>query len=168
MDKLVIGKIINTRGLKGEIKIENHSSFTKQRYQVGNTIYLSNDEDNYISKKITHFSINKGFVYLMLEGINTLEEANKYRDYFIYCDSFDLKESKDIYHFLTLKDMEVIFKGKVIGKVVDIENNTRQDLLRIDTGNKTFLIPFLKEFIVNIDKENKKIEVKDIEVFYEA
>ena len=132
MDKLVIGKIINTRGLK-----------------------------------VIKFSYTKGFVYLFLEGIEDIDSANMYRDYNIYCLADNLNESKDVYHFLTLKDMEVIFNGKVIGKVIDIENNGRQDLLRIDTGKKTFLIPFLQDFVINVDKENKKIEVVNIEVFYE-
>lgn len=167
MDKLIIGKIINTRGLKGEIKVENRSSFTKDRYKVGNVIYLSNNEKDFIEKKILRFSFTKGFVYLTLEGINSLEDAFLYRDYFIYCSNEDLKESKNVYHFYTLKDMNVIFNGEVIGKVIDIENNTRQDLLRIDTGKKTFLVPFLNEFIVNIDKENKTIELTNIGVFYE-
>lgn len=167
MEKLVIGKIINTRGLKGEIKVENHSSFLKERFKVGNVVYLSNDDTNFISKKIVRFSFTKGFVYLYLEGIEDIDKANEYRNYYIYCSSEDLKEKNNIYHYLTLKDMNVIFNGKVIGKVVDIETNTRQDLLRIDTGKKSFLIPFMNDFIVNIDKENKIIEVKNIEVFYE-
>lgn len=167
MDKLVIGKVINTRGLKGEIKVENHSSFIKDRYKVGNIVYLSNNEKDFISKKITHFNYTKGFVYLYLEDINDIDTANLYRNYYIYCSSEDLKETKDVYHYLTLKDMEVLFNGKIIGKVIDIESNTKQDLLRIDTGSKTFLMPFLNEFIKSIDKDAKVIEVTNIEVFYE-
>lgn len=167
MEKLVIGKIINTRGLKGEVKVENHSSFIKERYKVGNVVYLSNDETNFISKKIIKFSYTKGFVYLYLEGVENIDKANEYRNYYIYCTSEDLKEKKDVYHYLTLKYMRVIFNGKEIGKIVDIENNTRQDLIRIDTGKKTFLIPFMDDFIVNVDKENKVMEVTNIEVFYE-
>ena len=167
MEKLIIGKVINTRGLKGEMKIENRSSFIKERYKAGNIIYLSLDEKNFIEKKISRVSFSKGFIYLILEGINSLDDANKYREYYLYCDSSDLKEKKDIYHFLTLKDMRVIFNGNEIGKIIDIENNTKHDLIRIDTGVKTFLIPFIKDFIVNIDKENKVMEVTNIEVFYE-
>ena len=167
MDKLVIGKIINTRGLKGEIKVENRSSFVKDRFKVGNIVFLSCNEREFISKKILSFNFTKGFVYLTLEGIDNIDSANMYRNYFIYCSNEDLKESKDVYHFSTLKDMSVVFEGKVIGKVIDIENNTRQDLLRIDTGSKTFLVPFLNEFIVGVDKENKVIELTNIGVFYE-
>ena len=167
MSKLVIGKIINTRGIKGEIKIENYSSFIKERYKVGNEVYLSNDEKNFISKKIEHYSYNKGFVYLSLEGITSINEANKYRDWYLYCLDNDLKESKDVYHFLTLKGMKVRFNNEVIGTVIDIENNTKQDLLRIDTGEKTFLVPFLNEFIKEVNKEENYIEFINIEVFYE-
>ena len=167
MEKLVIGKIINTRGLKGEVKVNNYSSFIKLRYKVGNLVYLSNDETNYIEKKIVKFSYNKGFVYLCFEDVNDIDSANLYRDYNIYCLADNLNETKDVYHFLTLKDMDVVFNGKVIGKVIDIESNGRQDLIRIDTGKKTFLIPFLQDFVISVDKDNKKMEVVNIEVFYE-
>ena len=63
--------------------------------------------------------------------------------------------------------MDVIFNDKVIGKVINIESNGRQDLLRIDTGLKTFLVPFLNDFIVSIDKANKVIVLTNIGVFYE-
>ena len=167
MGKLAIGRIINTRGLKGEVKVDNYSSFMKNRYKVGNEVYLSNDEVIFISMKITHFSYTKGFVYLYLDGITSIDEANKYREYTIYCLDDNLNENKNTYHFLTLKDMRVVSNNKVIGKVIDIESNGRQDLLRIDTGNKTFLMPFLDDFIENIDKDNKTIYVKGIEVLYE-
>ena len=85
MDKLVIGKIINTRGLKGEVKVNNYSSFVKNRYKVGNIVYLSNNEIDFIEKTIAKFSCNKGFVYLCFEGVNDIDSANLYRDYNIYC-----------------------------------------------------------------------------------
>ena len=167
MEKLVIGKIINTRGLKGEIKIENHSSFIKERYKVGNIVYLSNNESDFIEKKIKSFHFTNGFVYVILDGINNVDDANLFRNYYIYCSSETLNENKDVYHFLTLQNMSVLYNGKIIGKIIDIENNTRQDLLRIDTGNKTFLIPFMDDFIKDIDKENKIMEVVNIGGLYE-
>ena len=167
MGKLIIGKIINTRGLKGEMKVDNKSSFIKDGYKSGNIVYLSKDEENFIEKTIVKYSFTKGFIYLTLEGIDDIDKANEYREYYIFCEDEKLNESKDVYHYLTLKDMDVIFNDTVIGKVINIESNGRQDLLRIDTGNKTFLVPFLNEFIVNIDKEKKTITLTNIGVFYE-
>ena len=167
MGKLIIGKIINTRGLKGEMKVDNKSSFIKDRYKSGNIVYLSKDEENFIEKTIVKYSYTKGFIYLTLEGVDDIDKANLYREYYIFCEDEKLNESKDVYHYLTLKDMDVIFNDKVIGKVINIESNGRQDLLRIDTGSKTFLVPFLNDFIVNIDKDNKTITLTNIGVFYE-
>ena len=70
------------------------------------------------------------------------------------------------FNSLSLKITSISFNVKVIGKVINIESNGRQDLLRIDTGSKTFLVPFLNEFIVNVDKENKTITLTNIGVFY--
>ena len=128
---------------------------------------MSKDEENFIEKTIVKYSFTKGFIYLTLEGIDDIDKANEYREYYIFCEDEKLNESKDVYHYLTLKDMDVIFNDTVIGKVINIESNGRQDLLRIDTGNKTFLVPFLNEFIVNIDKEKKTITLTNIGVFYE-
>ena len=167
MGKLIIGKIINTRGLKGEMKVDNRSSFIKDRYKPGNIVYLSKDEETFVSKTIVKYSYTKGFIYLTLEGINDIDEANLYREYYIFCEDEKLNESKDVYHYLTLKDMDVVFNDKVIGKVINIESNGRQDLLRIDTGIKTFLVAFLNDFIVSVDRENKTIVLTNIGVFYE-
>jgi 16S rRNA processing protein RimM len=167
MGKLIIGKIINTRGLKGEMKVDNRSSFIKDRYKPGNIVYLSKDEETFVSKTIVKYSYTKGFIYLTLEGVNDIDEANLYREYYIFCEDEKLNESKDVYHYLTLKDMDVVFNDKVIGKVINIESNGRQDLLRIDTGIKTFLVPFLNDFIVSVDRENKTIVLTNIGVFYE-
>ena len=167
MEKLLIGKIINTRGLKGEVKVNNYSSFLKQRYKVGNEVFLSNDEVNFVTKKITHVSVNNGFVYLSFEGINDIDMANAYRDYNIYCSSDELNESGDVYHFLTLKDMDVVYNDKVIGKVSDIESNGVQDLIRVSIGNKSILIPFMDHFVVEVDVKNKKMVVDNLGGLYE-
>ena len=167
MGKLIIGKIINTRGLKGEMKVDNRSSFIKDRYKSGNIIYLSKDEENFIEKTIVKYSYTKGFIYLNLEGVDDIDKANQYREYYVFCEDSKLNEGKDIYHYLTLKNMDIVFEDKIIGKVINIESNGRQDLLRIDTGTKTFLVPFLNDFILEINKENKTITLTNIGVFYE-
>ena len=94
MGKLIIGKIINTRGLKGEMKVDNRSSFIKDRYKPGNIVYLSKDEETFVSKTIVKYSYTKGFIYLTLEGINDIDEANLYREYYIFCEDEKLNESR--------------------------------------------------------------------------
>ena len=93
MGKLIIGKIINTRGLKGEMKVDNRSSFIKDRYKPGNIVYLSKDEETFVSKTIVKYSYTKGFIYLTLEGVNDIDEANLYREYYIFCEDEKLNES---------------------------------------------------------------------------
>ena len=110
MGKLIIGKIINTRGLKGEMKVDNRSSFIKDRYKSGNVVYLSKDEENFIIKTVVKYSFTKGFIYLTLEGVNDIDAANMYRDYYIFCDDNKLNEDKNTFHYLTLKDMDVILQ----------------------------------------------------------
>ena len=47
MEYICIGKIVNTHGIKGELKISSYSDFDRERYQKGNTVYVR-FEGNYL------------------------------------------------------------------------------------------------------------------------
>ena len=79
-------------------------------------------------------------------------------------DSEELKHiDKDTFYHYELLNMNVYYKDQLIGVVSEISDNGRQDLLRIEKNNKSFLVPFLDEFIESIDVENKRIILKNIE-----
>ncbi len=44
MAYICIGKIINTHGIKGEVKIESYSDFDEERYTKGKQVYIHVDE----------------------------------------------------------------------------------------------------------------------------
>ena len=46
MNKVIVGKIVNTCGLKGEVKVINSSDFIKERYKKNNTLIVSNEENH--------------------------------------------------------------------------------------------------------------------------
>lgn len=165
MDKVVVGKIVNTCGLKGEVKIINYSDFIKDRYKKDNVLKVINEE-NGINEELTisSFRSNDKFVYVKFKEIDSIEKAQTYKESLLYVKVEELKKLDDdtFYHY-ELLDMEVYFNDKIIGKISEISDNGAQDLIRIDNKEKSFLVPFLDEFIENIDVKNKKIVLKNIE-----
>ena len=47
MEYILIGKIVNTFGIKGELKVEVHTDFVEERYSGGSTFYIGDDHKDY-------------------------------------------------------------------------------------------------------------------------
>ena len=45
-----VGKIVNTHGVKGEIRVVSRTDFPEERYKVGNTLYISNEKVESLSQ----------------------------------------------------------------------------------------------------------------------
>lgn len=164
MSKVEIGRIVNTCGLKGEVKVISSSDFIKDRFKKGNIINIYNKDKNIdVNYKVASYRTNDKFLFVKFSEVNTIEEAEKLKESKLLIDSESLpKLDKDSFYYYELLDMEVYYNGSKIGVISEISDNTRQDLIRVK-GENEFLVPFIDEFIENIDTENKKITLKNIE-----
>lgn len=165
MNKVLIGKIVNTCGLKGEVKVINSSDFINERYKKNNVLNVVNESKNIDeSFTISSFRMKDKFIYLKFKEIDSIEKAEVYKESLLMIDTDNLNKIDDdtFYHY-ELLNMEVYYKDALIGVVSEISDNGVQDLLRIEKNKKGFLVPFLDEFIESIDVENKKIVLKNIE-----
>lgn len=155
-----IGKIVNVVGLKGELKVYHYSDY-KERFEELSKVYM---ED--IGFDIRGVRYMKNMVILSLEGINSRTEAEKYKEKELYIQESDIRElAEDTYYIRDLIGMHVIDdKGRKIGSVSDVIQNSAQDLYEVEkeSGNK-FLIPAVEEFILEIDLKNRAMKVKLIE-----
>ena len=150
-----IGQIVNTVGLKGEIKIYSFSE-NLQRFQDLKEIFVENKL--FIIEKSR---VQKNTVVLKLENIDSTEVAEGYRNKFVYIPEETLEElPEDAYYIKDLLGLEVYEKnGEKLGSVSDIIKGPGQDLYEIKGEDKTFLLPGVKEFILDIDLAKKRIIV---------
>lgn len=165
MEKVAIGKIVNTCGLKGEVKVINYSDFVKERYKKGNIVRAISG-DNMIDEDLTvsSFRSKDKFLYVKFKEIESIEKAQTYKECTLYVDINSLeKNDEDTFYHYELLNMDVYYKGDFIGKISEISDYGAQDLIRIDNKNKSFLVPFVDDFIESIDVNNKKIVLKNIE-----
>lgn len=159
-----IGQIVNTSGLKGVIKVK---PFTDDITKFNNfkTIYIS------IKKELKEFKIeqvrfSKNMVFLKLEGIDTIEEAENYRNLYL-----KIKRDKDeeleegSYYIVDIIGCKVFTdEQKELGKVDDVFSTGSNDVYVVkDEVGKQILLPAIKEVIKNIDIENKTITVHLLE-----
>lgn len=159
-----IGQIVNTSGLKGVIKVK---PFTDDITKFNNlkTIYIS------IKKELKEFKIeqvrfNKNMVFLKLEGIDTIEEAESYRNLYLKIKrDKNEKLEENSYYIVDIIGSKVYTDcEEELGEIVDVFSTKSNDVYVVkDNLGKQILLPAIKDVIKNVDIQNKKIIVHLLE-----
>ena len=161
MDKyLELGQIVNTRGLKGEVRV---NSFTDDntKFEKLPKIFIKQN-NSIIEHKVQKIGFAKNQVIIKFEDINSIEEAEKYRNAYIVADRDDLGELPEgVYYIADLIGLEVYTENnEYLGKVDDIYNTGSNDIYVVkDEMGKQILLPATLEVLKKIDLENEKIIV---------
>ena len=160
MEKIKIGKIVNTVGLKVEVKVYNYSD-SIEIYETIESIYV---EDRLTV--IENVRAQKNMVILKLEGADDRNAAEALRGKELYITEDDLPELPEgQYYVRDLIGMSVTEEdGNLLGHVTDVLQNTAQDIFEVESENgKKLLIPKVDQFVLDIDAEKREITVRLIE-----
>lgn len=160
MEKILVGKIVNVVGLRGDVKVYNYSD-SIQIYEETPEIYV----DDKLTK-IEKARLQKNMVVLKLGGIDDRDAAERLRGSELYVTDADLPELPEGQFYvrdligMTVKEEN----GTVLGKVTDVIQNTAQDILEVELENKKkALIPKVEQFVLDIDGDSRVITVRLIE-----
>ena len=159
-----IGQIVNTSGLKGILKIKPFTDDIK-KFSNLKTIYIKT------KRGLTEFKIEqvryvKNMVMLKLAGIDTVEEAEKYRNLYIKIlrdQEEELEEGS--YYVVDILGCKVnTDANQELGKIVDVFQTGSNDVYVVkDEQGKQILLPAIKQVIKNVDIKNKIITVHLLE-----
>lgn len=150
-----IGKVLDAHGIKGDLYC---IVFSGDASWISKLKTLNLNHKSFDVLKIKPFK--KGFI-VSLDGFADRNRAEEFKGSEIWVDSslFTSKHGEAIF-LSELLNFEV--KDKTLGSVGRIDSfssNGIQDLLVISSNNKTFEIPFVKEFVTNIDYSNNIIDM---------
>ena len=159
-----IGQIVNHFGIKGMVKVNPFTDDISQ-FEEMETILV--DKKGSIKEiQIEEVKYSKNQVLLKLKGIDTVEDAEKYRNCYLKLPREKARKlPKNTYFIADLIGLEVYTEeGNLLGKVDDIYNAGASDIYVIkDTLGKQILLPAIKEVIKQIDLEQEKIVVHLLE-----
>ena len=159
-DKVLIGQITGTFGIKGELKVYSESDFVEYRFRKDAKIFLSDKKEYVISSSRQH----KGNVLIT---INELYDINLILDKVgmkIYALKDDIPPLEDNEYYLDdLVGLNVINQYEQhLGKVTDVMEMPSGYILEIiDETNNRFLLPFVDEYIEDITEDT--IYINEIE-----
>ena len=157
---LDIGKIVNTRGIKGEVKVIPLTD-RLERFNCLEWIYI--DKNNCLEKYfIESTSFFKNFVYIKFKEVKDLETAENLKGLYVKVDRENaVKLPQDTYFICDLIDSHVYeCEGRFLGKLKDVLKTGSNDVYIIETeGEKEILVPALKTVVKEINLEEKIIRV---------
>ena len=166
MEYLKLGTILDSFGLDGTLKVYSTTQNQSLRYKKNAKVFLYSEKDNErIETTVEHYRSNGNFDFIKLKEIDSPEKGKEYKGFEIHTikDRNDLKVG--YYFYSDLVGCSVLDEEEnVLGTVSVVEEFPAQITLRVKrNGKPDFFVPFIKQFIidVNIDKKTIKIVVLD-------
>lgn len=151
------GQIINTHGIRGEVKIEvwlDSPEFLKRFKRV----FIDGREVKLLSGKV-----HKGFLIAELEGVSDINAAMAMKGKKLSIARADARLPKGAYFIQDIIGAEVVdTEGNSVGRLVEVMESPASNIY-IVRGESEHLIPAVPEFIMSTDAEAGIITVKLIE-----
>lgn len=161
---LEIGQIVNTNGLRGFLKVKPLTDDIT-RFEDLEKVFVQKSKE-LIEFKIQDVKYVKNMVLLKLEGIDDINEAERYKNFYIKINREDAVElEEDSYFIVDIIGSEVYTdKNELLGKVSDVFPTGSNDVYTVKTlEGKEILIPAIEDVVKDVDIKNKKIIVHLLE-----
>ena len=160
MDFLEVGKIINTHGLKGEVKIATWTDYPEDFEKLDYVLAMQRGKESRLD--IENIKYQKNNIIVKFKQLKVIEEAETYKNATLKVPREALGELPEgVYYIADLLECEVSDENGVIGVLIDVFSTGSNDVYDIRReGKKNLLVPIIDGVLQNVDIENKKILIK--------
>ncbi len=153
MKEIYIGKIVNTFGIKGQLKVMSDFERPNLAFKENNKIIIENN-----IYTLTEVKLHKGNYLIKINNINDINEVLSFKDRKIYINKDELNLNKEDYLYEELLDLKVKSDNITYGLVTEVLYGINP-LIKVD--NK-FYIPLKGDFIKKVDLNKKEIITSDL------
>ncbi|WP_163579813.1 ribosome maturation factor RimM [Gracilibacillus saliphilus] len=165
MDHLKVGKIVNTHGIKGEVKVVRITDFD-ERFEVGTTLWIKGKDSQELKPvTIDGHRVHKNFDLLHFEGFNNINEVEHFKESLLVIKTSeisDLEENEFYYHEIIGCEVETT-DGELIGKVTEILSPGANDVWIVKQKGKEYLIPYIEQVVKEVDINQHLIKIEPME-----
>lgn len=174
-DLLSIGKITKTFGIKGDLKVASTGTVLSDLPTPFDLILLVNNSPKIVrlnSVKLTKATKAVNEFIIHIENYENPEEAEKLRGHLLYINKTDLPATnKEEYYTFKLLGLPPKNNGKIIKEYQIkevLDNPAHPILLFVSEEGNEILIPFIHEFVKEINFLEKTIEISNWEDWFEV
>ena len=156
MEYVCIGKLVNTHGIKGEVKLLSNFEYKDKAFVVGMNFYIGEDKEKVTVNSYRH---HKVFDMVTFKEYNYINDVLKFKGKLVYVLKPDLALDNNSILDRDYIGMNAYYEGVLVGKVKDIIDNNGYKLMLIGTK----YVPFNKEFISSVSVTKKELILKNVE-----
>lgn len=158
MDYVVVGRIITTHGLKGEMKIRSNFKYKDQVFSVGSSLYIGTSKEYH---EILSYRIHKDYDMVIVSDIDDIDKAISYKQQLVYVKRSDIKLGINEYLDEDLIGLCAYFNDVKVGIILSITDEGNNNLvMKLDNGK---IIPKNSNFILDVNLDQKRINLKNVE-----
>lgn len=158
---LNVGKIVNTHGIKGEVRVISNTDFADERYQVGNKLFIEFPEQSeMLEVKIKHHRQHKQFDLLQFEGYENVNDVEKFKGSQLKFQRKDIHEldEGEFYYFQIIGCEVFTEQGEHLGVIKEVLSPGANDVWVIKRPKgKDILIPYIKDVVKEVDVNEKRV-----------
>lgn len=147
---VIVGKVINFFGIKGELKILSDFDKEELAFKCGMHVLI---KEEWLS--ITSVRKHKNYILIRVNNLNDINLVTKYIGFNVYIRKSDLNLGEDEYLLDDLIGARVIDEKNNIGEVIDAYIGPSSSYVKVLYENKEYLIPLVDAYIKKFDKNNK-------------
>ncbi|MDO6847383.1 ribosome maturation factor RimM [Priestia megaterium] len=161
-----VGKIVNTHGVKGEVRIVSTTDFADERYEKGNKLYIFKEKQSEpVEVTVASHRRHKNFDLLTFEGYHNVNDVEQYKNSEVKIPEEQLTDLEDgEFYFHEIIGCTVTTEdGVEVGTVKEILTPGANDVWVVKKGGKEVLIPYIDDVVQSIDIEEKEIVITVME-----
>lgn len=165
----LVGKIVNTQALRGEVRVMATTDFPEERFKIGSNLAIFNGDKLVEMVEVDGHRLHKNFNLLHFKGKDNINDVEKFK-------GFDLKVAgaereadqldENEFYYDDIIGLEVYTTGDdYLGKVREITSLPSNDVWAIRRPNKgkDILIPYIADIVVDIDLDTNRVVIEPMD-----
>ncbi|MBI5789474.1 MAG: 16S rRNA processing protein RimM [Candidatus Schekmanbacteria bacterium] len=164
IDLVVVGKIVKCQGIKGELQLEPLTA-DPGRFERLKFVYVQRRDGTTQLCELEKVWYHKRRVIVKLAGYDTVDTAGTLAGSELAVKSEDLiRLAPGSYFYFQIIGLDVYTQeARHLGKVEDIFSTGSNDVYVVKDHGKEYLLPAIKDVILQVDLENKRLIINLLE-----
>ena len=163
MNYFNVGKIVNTQGLQGEMRVLSVTDFAEERFKKGNKLALFDKKDQFVMDvEIASHRKAKNFDIIKFKGMYHINGIEKFRDFSLKVAEENLTDLEDgEFYYHEIIGLEVYENDVLLGTIKEILQPGANDVWVVKRkGKRDLLLPYIPPVVLGIDIEQGRVDVE--------
>ena len=163
MNYFNVGKIVNTQGLQGEMRVLSVTDFAEERFKKGNILALFDKKDQFVMDvEIASHRKVKNFDIIKFKGMYHINDIERFRDFTLKVREEDLTDLEDgEFYYHEIIGLKVYENDILLGTIKEILQPGANDVWVVKRkGKRDLLLPYIPPVVLGIDIEQGRVDVE--------